>query len=424
MRSERVASAAAGDGLLRAVALCIWIVPLLFAGILLLILTIIPNMTPANGVLNAGGRPVGLDFIALYSAGTLLREGRAAAAYDDQAIAAAESANAGAEITNLRWPYPPGNLPLAGALASLPYLPALAVWLGLALLGLGIAVWKITDRLVMALLLPVFPAVSYDAMTGQTGIAAAALAGGGFWLLPRNPALAGILFGCLTLKPQLALLLPFCLLAARQWKALAYFLATAVALQLLGLAVGGVDTAAAFLASAAGQMDRVAATPALVDRVPTVFIGLISAGVSPSAAMAGQALATVATVAVVCLVWRQSQTPLWRSLGWAAGLPLSVPYVFDYDLAVLTIPIACFAAAAAPRIGGFEALAITLLWSMAVLVSPIAAAIGLQLGCLPAAALLAYAAWGACRAPAASAARGSATRQAFARTASSWPKSP
>lgn len=380
---------------LRGLALRLWVALLLAAGLFLLVLTVAPNMSPVAGVLNAAGRPVGLDFIALYSAGTLMREGRAAAAYDDRAISAAESANAGRPIRELRWPYPPGNLPLAGLLAHLPYLPALGLWLGAGLLGLALAARALSGRLAAALLLPLVPGVAYDAMTGQTGIAAAALAGGGFALLPRRPALAGALFGCLTLKPQLALLLPVCLLAGRQWRALLFMLASGAALELLGIALGGPGTVPAFLAAAGGMLDRVAGSTALAHRVPTVFIGLLGAGAPAALAWAGQALASVAAAAAVWRVWRRTEDPLWRCLAWASGAVLAVPYVFDYDLAILALPVACFAARPESSFGWREALAVTLLWSLPVLVSPVAAAVGLQLGALAVAALLAYALQGA-----------------------------
>lgn len=382
--------AGSAGGFARGLALRLWIATLLLGGLLLLIEVIIPNMTPTSGVLNASKLPVGIDFIALYSAGTLLDEGRAAAAYNDEAIGVAESSTAGTQI-KMGWPYPPGNLPLAGALATLPYLPALAIWTGVSLAGLGLVLWKISGRLDMALLLPLFPAVSYSCMHGKTAVAAAALAGGGLWLLPRNPAVAGILLGFVTLKPQLAFLLPFCLLAAGEMKALAYFLGTGVALELIGLAVGGPAAVMAFLTAAGDLPDRVIATPTLFEIMPTVFIGLTAAGLPAPIAIGAQVLISIATIAIVCFVWRRSRDPLRRALVWVAGVPLAVHHIVDYDLVIFAIPLAYFAAAAGPRIRWVEAVVITLLWSMAVLVSPIAVATGQQLGAIAAAALLAYA---------------------------------
>src|SRR3546814_10644419 len=62
------------------------------------------------------------------------------------------------------------------------------------------------------------------------GFLTGALLIGGLRLLGTKPIVAGILFGILTVKPQLGILLPFALLAARQWTAIAAAGATTVLL--------------------------------------------------------------------------------------------------------------------------------------------------------------------------------------------------
>jgi hypothetical protein len=71
-----------------------------------------------------------------------------------------------------------------------------------------------------------------------------------------------------------------------------------------------------------------------------------------------------------------------------------VPYFFDYDLAVLVLPLAALAGQRrSANIGWLQAGAMSLLWVLPPVVKPVAAAVGVQLGPLAAAALLAYAAW-------------------------------
>jgi hypothetical protein len=229
-------------------------------------------------------------------------------------------------------------------------------------------------------------------MTGQTGLAAAAIAGGGFLMLDTRPRIAGALLALLTLKVQLALLIPFCLLAARRREALACFLLAAALLHLVGIGLAGLDTLAAFLANASKAVGYVAATPALLDRTPTVFALLIQAGLVQGPALAVQTLTTLLALAALCLVWRRSSDLSLRSLAWAAALPLSVPYVFDYDLAVLVLPFAALAGAGLRRsLSWSEGAIMTLLWWAPVLIKPTAEAAGLQLAPLAAALLLGYA---------------------------------
>jgi alpha-1,2-mannosyltransferase len=377
---------------MRRLALGLWLALMLLFGVLLLLLTIIPNLTPASGVLNKSGRPVGLDFISFYAAGSLAGAGRAAEAYDDQSLFAAESSIAGTGIRDLRWPYPPGLLPAMAALARLPYLPAFALWLGLGLASLALVVWRLSGSIALALFLPLCPAISYAAMTSQFPLIAASIAGAGLLLLPRRPAWAGVLFGLLTLKLQLALLLPFCLWAGRQRRALLAFIATALGVQLLGVAFAGREAFADFVAAASGMLDHVGVSANLLARAPTIFAALVYAGTSFSWALAIQTIASLASIAAVYWIWRRSADGATRALAWAAGAPLAVPYLFDYDLAIFAVPLACLVARAAHSgLRWSEAAAMSLLWVAAPLVSPLADATGWQIGPWACAILLAHA---------------------------------
>jgi len=377
---------------MRRLGLGLWLSLMLLFGVLLLILTIVPSLTPTSGVLNKSGRPVGLDFISFYAAGSLAHHGDPAGAYDDRRLFAAESTIAGASIRDLRWPYPPGLLTVVSALARLPYLSALALWLGLGLASLAFVVWRLSGSIAMALLLPLCPAISYAAMASQFPLFAGALAGAGFLLLPRRPAWAGALLGALTLKLQLALLLPFCLWASGQRRALLAFLVAALGLQLLGVTFAGREAFAAFLAAASGMLGHVAVSGNLLARAPTVFAALIFAGAGFGSAVAVQLIASLASIAAVSWVWRRSSDSATRALAWAAGAPLAVPYLFDYDLAIFAVPLACFVARGARSgLRWSEAAAMSLLWSAAPLISPLADATGWQPGPWASALLLAYA---------------------------------
>jgi hypothetical protein len=164
-----------------------------------------------------------------------------------------------------------------------------------------------------------------------------------------------------------------------------------MALEAVGFAIGGPPAIAAFIATAGRMLSFVAAEPGLIQRMPTVFGGLCAAGLTPSMALAGQAVASLAVVVLVCHIWRTSRDTLRRALAWAAGVPLAAPYLFDYELAIFAVPLAFFLAPRAPRIGLIEVGVVTLLWTMGVLVAPIAAVLGQQLGALAAVVLLSYA---------------------------------
>ncbi|HLM11463.1 MAG TPA: glycosyltransferase 87 family protein, partial [Reyranella sp.] len=74
------------------------------------------------------------------------------------------------------------------------------------------------------------PAAAEVVLAGQNTFLSLALLYGGLRLLERSPGAAGLLLGALSFKPQLWILVPVALVAARQWRALAWTLTTLLAL--------------------------------------------------------------------------------------------------------------------------------------------------------------------------------------------------
>ncbi len=355
---------------------------------------------PAAGVSSYSVIPWHTDFIPFYAAGTLVRDGRGGEAYDDRVLAEAVTKTVGEPIVGLHWLYPPGMLLVTWPLAFLPALPAYLFWLALGLAGAGFVTWRLAPHTALPLLLPLCPAVVYCAMTGQVSLFAMALAGGGFLLLQRRPALAGILFGVLTLKIQLALLLPFCLLAGRNYRTLAWMAAAAVFIQVLGIALAGPESALSFLRASSSDLAYVAVRPNLLARMPTVYSLLIGLTGNQTLSLTVQSLVCLATIAAVATVWRRTDDIVARSLSWSAGALLAVPYLFDYDLAIFLIPLAAIGWRASQRgIGLADVAVMTLLWSASFVMKYVAILAGFQPGPIGAAALLAYAGWLAARPP-------------------------
>jgi alpha-1,2-mannosyltransferase len=184
----------------------------------------------SDGLNDRNGKPIGTDFSSFYAAGSLALEGRAGDAYSIPAHRAREQQTFGAETPYYGWMYPPVFLLVATPLALLPYPLALAVWQG-ATLALYLAVIAVILRrarqargAIADTWLPVaaaFPAVFINLGHGQNGFLTAGLLGAALVALPRRPVVSGLLIGLLSYKPQFALVIPFALLAAGQWRAIA-----------------------------------------------------------------------------------------------------------------------------------------------------------------------------------------------------------
>lgn len=292
------------------------------------------------GLVNAGGSAIGRDFVAPWSASALALAGHPAEAYDQEAFRAAETETIGAPVPFIAWFYLPSFLLLVLPLALLPYLVALALWLGAPLIVLA----RLLRRLVPHPLAPVaaliFPATAQCLISGQNGILSATLLAAGLLGLATRPALAGVLFGLLSFKPQLAVAAFAALLFGRHWRALAAALAAALALAAASLAAFGWESWRIGLATLGTARHALETGQIAWDRLVTVFGAARLAGAGLTAAYALQSLAALAAIGMLWWVWRRPAPLALRGSALALAIPLTTPYAFDYDLVLLLLPLA------------------------------------------------------------------------------------
>ena len=292
--------------------------------------------------LDMTGKPLGTDFLSFWAASKLALGGHPAAAYDVARHGAIEAATfPGTDIGYYAFFYPPLFLLICLPLALLPYGAALAAWLavtGSAFVRVVIAYGGRDGRSLLPIL--AFPAVFTTIGHGQNAFLSAALFGGALVALPRRPALAGLLFGLLAFKPHLGLLVPVFLLASGAWAAAIVATLTVLAFGVLTLLAFGPATWAAFLAAA--PLARASLEQGLVgpEKMTSVFAALQLWGAPVGVGYAMQAVvALAATVVLVRLVRARPACPAGGPALVAASL-LASPFLLDYDLALLAIPLA------------------------------------------------------------------------------------
>jgi hypothetical protein len=293
-----------------------------------------------QGLLDMMGKPVGTDFLEFWTAASLALAGKPTAAYSLAKMQALHQTVIGALLPPIPWFYPPTFLLLMLPLAFLPYLAALFAWLSITLTAYLLVVWRIApDRTALWLTLA-FPGTYQNFIHSQNGFLSATLLGAGLLWVDKLPIVGGLLLGLLSYKPHLALLIPVALIAGRRWKALAAAAASASGLALASWLVFGLDTWKAFWLNLplAGKLIEMGMAP--LTKMPTVFIGTLLAGAGFPAAYVLQGLTTLAAMVAVAWVWSR-ETPLpWRASALALGALLATPYAFEYDLAILALPLA------------------------------------------------------------------------------------
>lgn len=212
------------------------------------------------------------------------------------------------------------------------------------------------------------PAAVWVVLAGQNTFLSLACFYGGLRLLGRSPAAAGVLFGLLSYKPQIWVLVPLALLAARQWRALAWTAGTVAVLSLASLGVFGLDFWLAFLDAMreAGSTD-VANT--MFKRIYMHMTTLVAAariiGLSPGVAGAIQLAGAVAAVAAVWFAFRRHPSSDARTAVLATATFLVSPYTLNYDLLLLMpAAVALFRRGAALGFYPLERMVYFVLWLM------------------------------------------------------------
>lgn len=287
-------------------------------------------------------KPLGADFISFWAASKLALSGAPATVYDVSAHYAAQRAVfGGQDVGYAAYFYPPIYLLLCLPLALLPYLASLSAWLIASLA----AYWAVVRRFLgerpgIALPLLAFPAVMCNAGHGQNAFITTALFGAGILALTRRPVLAGICFGALIFKPHLGLLIPVALAAGGRWKAFASAAATVVALVAASAAAFGVEAWEGFLR--VSPLARIALEQEFVgsEKMQSLFAAARLWQAPVPAAYAAQGVMTGFAAILLWVVVRGRPGAMAEGAALCAAAALASPFILDYDLMLLAIPLA------------------------------------------------------------------------------------
>jgi hypothetical protein len=334
----------------------------------------------SHGGVDRNGQILGTDFLDVYAASELALAGRPAEIYDYRVHGQAEHqvADTGGYYG---WHYPPVFLLVALPAALLPYGWALCLWLSATFAVYWAAIRAALPAAGAAMAALAFPAVWVNIAHGQNAFLTAGLLGFGLLLLHRRPALAGLLFGLLCYKPQFGLLLPVALVAGRHWRAIAAAAASALAVAAASLAAFGPATWRAFIASMDTSRRLLLEQGALPwPKIQSVFaaVRLLGGGAAPAYAV--QAVATAAAMVAVAAAWRRCRDPALCAAALVAAMPLATPYVLDYDLVILALPIAWLVrAGGATGFRPWEKTVLAATWVLPLVARPAGFALGLPL---------------------------------------------
>jgi hypothetical protein len=292
-------------------------------------------------VVDANGAPLAADFLSFWSAGHLALGGEAVAAYDWPAMHALQQGLMGhASAGYLGWAYPPLFFCVAMLLALLPYAPAFLLWTAASLALHAFTLARVVRRNGAALIACATPAVLGCAMVGQNGFLSAALIAGVLLQLEARPILAGLLLGLLTYKPHLGLLFPIALAFGGYWRAFLSAAVTGIVILLLSWAMAP-DSLAAFVQHMGGMSRNFLTLGAAgFYKHQSLYGFLRTLGIGDHSAFAAQGALALALAAFVAWLWRGRQSVALKAAGLVAASLLVTPYLYFYDLPILSVAIA------------------------------------------------------------------------------------
>jgi len=295
----------------------------------------------SQGTLDYRGRPLGSDFSQVWTAGSMVLDGRAAEVWNWDKHRAVQLAFHGPKLAEwYGWHYPPPFLLIAAALASMPYLLALFVWQAATLVPFAAMIRRFTGRREAWLFALAAPVSLICIMHGHNGFLTALLLGGGLMLLEKKPFAAGLLLGCLVYKPQFALVLPLLLLVLWNRRAIAGAAVSSLGLIGVTLALWGWPVWQAFIDSLPLSR-RIVIEQGRTgwEKIMSPFSAVRSWGGSVEFAYAVHGVFTVAAIAATLWLARKAR-PDVRNAAVTAAVLISTPYVLDYDFVVLMAGIA------------------------------------------------------------------------------------
>ena len=294
---------------------------------------------------NSTGHPIAFDFAEFWSAGELALSGNVLAAYDPRLIHAAEVATVGHPFTNfIGWFYPPWFFFVAAGLACLPPAWAFVLWINTTLLFCSATVAAIARRWDAALLAMAAPWAMLCTVEGQTGLLTAAIIGGVLLTLEHRPRLSGILLGLLTYKPHFGLLFPLVLVFSGYWRTFFWAFATAIMIALASGAAFGFGTFPAFVhaLSGAAQVHLVTKPPSAWPALQSVYALARARHLPYGTSIVLQSILSATAMISVVYVWRTQIDYALKATALAAAVPLVTPYVWAYDMPLLSVTLAYF----------------------------------------------------------------------------------
>jgi alpha-1,2-mannosyltransferase len=299
-----------------------------------------PEIRSLNGLHVNTATLIGRDFVNVWHGGRVIRKEGAEAVYDRTAYREGLTRETGA-LGGYAFSYPPHMLLIALPFGTVSYALALLIWSlgGLALFWWAARPW-LRDVGLPGWAVLVLPGGIVNLWAGHFGFLIGALALIGYRASVDRPVRAGAAFALMTIKPHLGLFVPLVLALHKRWQTISATFIAGALLIIGSLLLAGSTGWTMWIADTLAYQFSLASDTSgseFTMMMPTVQRAVMQLFPGSGVAALFQ-WATMICVAVM-LVWLNSRGAALLDLALAAmvGIFLALPYVFHYDMPVLSL---------------------------------------------------------------------------------------
>ncbi len=300
-------------------------------------------ISSVDNMLDATNSPVGYDFITFWSAGYLALEGVPEAAFIRERIVEIQQLAVPGNDAVFLWHYPPTFMLLTTVLAAIPYLASYFLFIGGSFLFYVYSLKRLFQHRYAILLIIAYPAVYLTMVHGQNSLLSTGLLACAIVCFRSRPVLAGVFIGLLAFKPQLGVLIPLVLIVSQQWRVFWSAAVTTGVFVGLSLTVFGWELWDIFFQNMSVVKSLMGQGGLLSEKMPSLYITLKMIGFADHFAYVMHWGMASGVVGVLMWLWYRCGP---TNMAFAALIPailLILPYLFDYEMTLLAIPIALLA---------------------------------------------------------------------------------
>ncbi len=295
------------------------------------------------GLLDPYGKPLGADFITFWSAGRLSLDGNATGAFDRATIFAMQRQAVPGTDAVFMWNYPPTFQLVAAGLAAMPYVLSYFVFVAAGLAAFLVVLRPLVPWREAGIVLLALPGTFICVMHGQNSLISAALLAGAITLIDRRPVVAGICIGLLAFKPQLGIMFPLVLALTGRWRVMGVAAATTIVFAGAATLVFGLELWSAFLHNLPVVRQVMESGQLPWGKMPSAWVFVRKLGAGEATAYTAQTIVACSAVAATLHVWWRCGPTLLAGAVLVSGTMLLSPYTFDYEMAIMAVPLAIIA---------------------------------------------------------------------------------